>query len=73
MQSKLGFHVVQVINNEVISAATSLKPTENNAQVLVHCRVEGGGKLAFTLKTSSQIELAELESKHLPQALSQQP
>ena len=58
--------MIQVINNEVISAASSNLPSENNAHILVHCRVEGNGKLAFTFKTASMAELSALENVHLP-------
>lgn len=51
VQSKLGFHVVDVINNEVISAGNSLA---DGGQVLLHCRVLGNGQLAFSVKSSSQ-------------------
>ena len=62
--------MIQIINNEVICSASSNLPSENNAHVLVHCRVEGNGKLAFTFKTASMAELGALENVHLP-ALSQ--
>ena len=64
VEARLGFHVVEIINNEVISAA--LDPTQGNIQVLLHCRVEGNGNLAFTVKTSSPVTLTDLESRHLP-------
>lgn len=51
VQARLGFHVVEIINNEVISAA--LDPSQGNIQVLLHCRVDGTGQLGFTVKTSS--------------------
>jgi hypothetical protein len=38
LQSQLGFQVVEVIGNEVISAA-------NGGQLLVHCRVNSNGLL----------------------------
>lgn len=41
VMTRLGFHVVEIINNEVICAA--LDPTQGNIQVLLHCRVEGTG------------------------------
>ena len=41
IQARLGFHVVEVINNEVICSA--LDPSQGNIQVLLHCRVEGTG------------------------------
>ena len=64
VQTRLGFHVVEVINNEVISAA--LDPTQGNIQVLLHCRVEGSGQLTFTVKSSAPGTLNDLSSRHLP-------
>ena len=64
ISTRLGFHVVEIINNEVISAA--LDPSQGNMQVLLHCRVEGNGQLAFTIKTSSPTTLSDLETRHLP-------
>lgn len=63
LQSKIGFHVVEVINNEVISAATD--PTQNNVQVLLHCRVDATGQLTFTMKSASPQSLVDLEQRHL--------
>ena len=57
INQKLGIHMIQIINNEVISSGQSVNPSENNAHILVHCRVLGGGKLAFTFKTPSMVEL----------------
>ena len=46
MQQRLGFHVVDVISNEVICVAqTSGNP------LLVHCRV--GATMDFTIKSNS--------------------
>jgi hypothetical protein len=53
LKQKLGFHVVEVIGNEVISAATSNNALENNATVLIHCWVNAGGPLKFTIKSTS--------------------
>lgn len=65
-KDKLGIYVVQIINNEVICAGLSTKPTENNAQMLVHCRVNPGGNLQFTLKGKSQSEVEMMKSTYLP-------
>ena len=62
LQAKLGFYVVEVINNEVISAATD----PNQGMMLLHCRVESTGLLTFTVKTATQATLADLEIRHLP-------
>ena len=56
--------MVEIINNEVISAA--MDPSQGNLQVLLHCRVEGNGQLAFTVKTASAVTLTDLETRHLP-------
>ena len=50
LTANLGFSVIQVIGNEVISAGQSVA---EGTQVLIHCRVEGGGKLSFTIKSAS--------------------
>jgi hypothetical protein len=53
MRDKLHFHPVDVINNEVICAAqTSGNPA------LVHCRVNPGGLLEFTIR-ANPVELAD--------------
>ena len=57
VKSRFGFHVVEVINNEVICAATTTNPQLNKAPVLVHCRVNPGGVLNFTIKSSVQQEI----------------
>ena len=62
LQAKLGFHVVEVINNEVISAATD----PSHGTMLLHCRVESTGLLTFTVKTAMQAALVDLEMRHLP-------
>ena len=58
VKSKLGIYVVEIINNEVISAGTSTK--ESNATVLIHCWVNPGGPCRFTIKASSQTVLNDL-------------
>ena len=45
--ARLGLHIVEVINNEVISAATD----NTGSTILLHCRVEPSGQLTFTAKT----------------------
>ena len=64
MRDKLQFHPVDVINNEVICAAqTSGNPA------LVHCRVNPGGLLEFTIR-ANPVELADqILSQILPEAL----
>jgi hypothetical protein len=52
--------VVEVIGNEVISAANSTNALENNATVLIHCWVNPGGPLKFTIKSTSQRVIEEL-------------
>lgn len=58
IQSRLGFHVVEIIKNEVISAASDA--TQGGAHILLHCVVGQGGQLTFTIKTSSQVTLNNL-------------
>jgi len=60
MQQRLGFHVVDVISNEVICAAQT-----GGNPLLVHCRV--GATMDFTIKSNS----AELIDQFLAQSLSE--
>lgn len=55
LQSQLGFQVVEVIGNEVISAA-------NGGSLLVHCRVNPNGILQFTLKARQAHDLPSLQT-----------
>ena len=64
LTSKVGFGVIQVIGNEVISAGNST--VEQGVKALIHCRVDAGGKLSFTLKSSSMTVLQQLETQLLP-------
>jgi len=66
LTSKIGFSVIQVIGNEVISAGQSNGPTDPGVQVLIHCRVESGGKLSFTMKSHSLNLITKLEQELLP-------
>ena len=66
ISSKLGFYPVEVINNEVISSALANSAQGGQVQVLLHCRVEPNGQLAFTAKTSDPGVLMILEQSHLP-------
>ena len=66
ISSRLGFHPVEVINNEVISAGFAPTAVGGQAQVLLHCRVEPNGQLTFTVKTSDPGILMQLEASHLP-------
>jgi len=63
---KLGVHVVDTINNEVICAGWDA----SNNQVLLHCRVEAAGNLFFTIKTSQQATLNDLSAR-LPAMMTQ--
>jgi hypothetical protein len=54
METRLGFQVIQIIQNEVISAA-------NNGEVLVHCRVQPGGLMQMMVKSSNAPGLEALE------------
>ena len=65
ISSKLGFYPVEVINNEVISAGLANSMT-GQVQVLLHCRVELNGQLAFTAKSSDPGVLTALEQSNLP-------
>lgn len=60
--SRLSFHVVEVINNEVICAGMD----PSNMLCLLHCRVDPTGNLTFTVKTSQQSTLNDLETRLLP-------
>ena len=62
VHARLGFQVVETINNEVICAAID----PNNMQVLIHCRVDSTGTLYFTIKTGSPTTLSDLETRLLP-------
>ena len=64
IKSKLDFHPVDVINNEVISAGQS-----SGNPVLVHCRVNPGGFLEFTLKSNNAELLESFSQRSLPEAL----
>jgi len=57
LQSRLGFQVIQIIQNEVISGA-------NNAEILVHARVHPTGNVEFTMRCKDSANLASLE-EHL--------
>jgi hypothetical protein len=57
LQSRLGFQVIQIIQNEVISGA-------NNAEILVHARVHPTGNVEFTIRCKDSANLASLE-EHL--------
>lgn len=48
IQSKLGLHLVQIINNEVIAAGAY---ATNQAVTLAHCKVGENGQLLFTFKS----------------------
>ena len=64
MREKLQFHPVDIINNEVICAGQS-----NGNPALIHCRVNPGGNLEFTIR-SNPVELADqLMSSILPETL----
>lgn len=67
MNSKIGLHPVEIINNEVICAGSHLA---SQSLVLVHCRVNQGGYLEFTLKGSNQEVLNQVSTQVLPSALS---
>jgi len=54
---------VEVIGTEVISAGHA---SSDNSTVLVHCRVNPGGQLIFTVKAHNQTHLQDLQSKHVP-------
>jgi hypothetical protein len=62
--SEVNFNVVDIINNEVISAGQY-----NGNPVLVHCRVNIGGNLEFTLKSNDPSLLEVLANSTLPQGL----
>ena len=66
ISSRLGFYPVEVINNEVISSGMANSAAGGQVQVLLHCRVEPNGQLAFTAKTSDPGVLMVLEQSHLP-------
>lgn len=72
LRSKLGFHVVEIIGSEVISAANSASPAENNAAILIHCWVNPGGPFKFTVKSTSQNELNDMQNVHVSKLISQQ-
>lgn len=61
----LNFNVVDIINNEVISAGQL-----NGNPVLIHCRVNPGGNLEFTLKSNDPGLMEQVASNSLPEALS---
>ncbi len=64
---KLNFNVIEIINNEVISAGQSL----SNGQVsLIHCRVNPGGHLELTVKGNNNETLDQLITQLVPSALS---
>ena len=52
--TRLGFSVIEVINNEVISSG--FDPSQGNAKILLHCRVEASGTLTFTAKASVSLD-----------------
>ena len=60
----LSFNVVDIINNEVISAGQ-----QNGNPVLIHCRVNTGGNLEFTLKSNDPSLLEQAANSSLPEAL----
>jgi len=62
VHARLGFQVVETINNEVICAALDA----SGNQVLVHCRVDSSGSLLFTIKTAQPTIVADLENRLLP-------
>lgn len=53
MREKLQFHPADIINNEVICAGQT-----NGNPALIHCRVNTGGALEFTVR-ANPVELAD--------------
>lgn len=60
MKTSLNFNPVDIINNEVICAGQ-----QGSNAVLVHCRVNAGGLLEFTVRSSS----AEMSDQVIREAL----
>ena len=67
IKTNLQFNPVDIINNEVISAGQT-----NGNPVLIHCRVNPGGALEFTVKSNAKELLDLVISTLLPDALGQQ-